>query len=371
MAVSEAGYLRPLQSAAIAPEMNDRIAAICPGLGQHVEAGGRKDDPLWGPYEAMYQGHSTDEDVRFAGASGGGLTGLAIWLLESGKVQAIVQVRADPDRAVGNVATISRSPEEVLEAAGSRYAPAAPLSILPDIAPELARLAFIGKPCDAAALRAMADADPEIAARFPVILSFFCAGTPSLHGAEAVLGALGSSSQDAKAFRYRGNGWPGMATVTKASGEIAEMSYHDSWGKILSKHVQHRCKICADGTGVAADIVCADAWEADEAGYPLFTESEGTSLVVARTAFGARVLAEAEASGALHLAPFDVASLAGIQPGQRNRRRALWARLAALRLLGRPVPSYRGLRIAAAAQQAGPKFLLRNFLGTLRRGVSK
>ena len=348
-----------------------RIAAICPGLVQEVEAAGRVDDPLWGPHVAMRQGHATDPALRFAGASGGGLSALAAWLIESGTVEAVLQVKADPDRAVGNVATISRSRADVLEAAGSRYAPAAPLAILPDIAAGPTRLAFIGKPCDAAALRAMAARDPALAARFPVILSFFCAGTPSLKGAEAVLEALGSGPADAQAFRYRGNGWPGMATVTRRTGETAAMSYHDSWGRILSRHVQHRCKICADGTGTAADIVCADAWESDAAGYPVFEEAEGTSLVVARTPEGAALLARAEAAGAIVLAPFDAATLAAIQPGQRNRRRALLARLAALRLLGRPVPRYRGLKLREAAGQAGLRFLMRNFLGTLRRGLSK
>jgi coenzyme F420 hydrogenase subunit beta len=37
------------------------------------------------------------------------------------------------------------------------------------------------------------------------------------------------------------------------------MSYADSWGGILSRHVQFRCKICPDGTGGFADVVCADA----------------------------------------------------------------------------------------------------------------
>jgi coenzyme F420 hydrogenase subunit beta len=62
-----------------------------------------------------------------------------------------------------------------------------------------------------------------------------------------------------------------------------------------------------------------------------------------------------------------VADLAAIQPGQRERRRALWARLAALRLAGRPVPRYEGLQIAAAARQNTVRRNLRNFLGTLRR----
>lgn len=371
MAETSAGFLRPLQSGPVSAGEDARIAQICPGLRQDVAADDRTDDALWGPYLSMQSGYATDDALRHAGASGGGLSALAAWLVRSGEVQAVLQIKADPDRAVGNVATISRTRDEVLEAAGSRYAPAAPLAILPNIPDDLTKLAFVGKPCDAAALRAMAQTDPAIAARFPVILSFFCAGTPSLIGAEAVLAALDTTATDAAAFRYRGNGWPGMATVTRQDGSSKSMTYHESWGNILSKHVQHRCKICADGTGVAADIVCADAWESDEQGYPLFEEADGSSLIVARTRLGASLLARAEAEGAVSLLPFSVPKLTAIQPGQRNRRRALFARLAALRLIGKPIPKYTGLGIFAAARQADILFLLRNFLGTLRRGLSK
>jgi coenzyme F420 hydrogenase subunit beta len=147
------------------------------------------------------------------------------------------------------------------------------------------------------------------------------------------------------------------------------MSYHDSWGKILSKHVQHRCKICADGTGTAADIVCGDAWESDEAGYPVFEEADGVSLIVARTALGQELLSAAAASGRIVMDPFDVAGLAAIQPGQRERRRALFARLAALRLVGRPAPRYVGLKLRAAARQNSVSKNARNFLGMLRRAL--
>jgi coenzyme F420 hydrogenase subunit beta len=149
------------------------------------------------------------------------------------------------------------------------------------------------------------------------------------------------------------------------------MSYHDSWGKILSKHVQHRCKICADGIGVAADIVCADAWEADAAGYPVFSEAPGVSLIVARTPLGASVINTAERADVLTTQPFDSAGLDQIQPGQRERRRAVLARLAALRLLGRPIPVYKGFQLFAAARQNPVQRNLKNFLGTLRRALRR
>jgi len=371
MAVTPPGYLRPHQTAPLSAAEDALVSAICPGLGQQVAAGGRADPVLWGPYVGMQTGWATDPGLRFAGSSGGALSMLLVHLLAEGVVDAVVQTAASPDLAIGNATVISTDAAGIMRAAGSRYAPSAPLEGLHAQAASGRRFAFVGKPCDAAALRAICGRDAAIAAAFPVILSFFCAGVPSHAGGRAVLTALGTDLDATAAFRFRGNGWPGMATATAPDGTERSMSYHDSWGKILSKHVQHRCKICADGTGVAADIVCADAWEADAQGYPLFTEAPGISLIVARTALGAELIEAARAAGRIETAPFDVATLAAIQPGQRERRRALFARLAALRLACRPVPRYQGLQIAAAARANPLSRNIKNFLGTLRRALRR
>ncbi|SNR72058.1 Coenzyme F420 hydrogenase/dehydrogenase, beta subunit C-terminal domain [Puniceibacterium sediminis] len=371
MAVQAPGYLRPVVTAALSAEEDTAIAAVCPGLGQKVSADGRPDPVLWGPYRTVNTGWANDPEIRFSGASGGALSMMLVHLLDSGTVDAVVQTAASPDLAIGNATVITADADGITRAAGSRYAPSAPLSDLPARLAEHAatgrRFAFVGKPCDAVALRAMCARDPQVAAAFPVILSFFCAGVPSHAGGAAVLAALGTDLPATASFRFRGNGWPGKATARAHDGTERAMSYHDSWGKILSKHVQHRCKICADGTGVAADIVCADAWESDTAGYPVFEEADGVSLIMARTDLGARLVAGARDAGRITTEPFDIATLDAIQPGQRERRRALFARLLALRLTGMPVPRYQGLQIGAAARQNPMARNLKNFLGTLRR----
>ncbi len=369
MATVTPGYLRPVQSAPLSADQETAIKAVCPGLGQRVMAGGRADPVLWGPYREMMTGWATDPSIRFAGASGGALSAVLAHLVESRVVDAVVQIAADPDMAIGNATVVTFDVAGIMAASGSRYAPSAPLAGLAEQIASGRRFAFVGKPCDAVALRAMCNRDPRVATAFPVIVSFFCAGVPSHAGGAAVLSALGTDLAATGSFRFRGNGWPGRATATAHNGTERSMSYHDSWGKILSKHVQHRCKICADGTGVAADIVCGDAWESDASGYPVFDEAPGISLIVARTDLGARIVAQAQAVGRIETAPFDVADLAVIQPGQRERRRALWARLLALRLTGRPVPRYEGLQIAAAARQNPASRNLKNFLGTLRRSL--
>jgi coenzyme F420 hydrogenase subunit beta len=365
------GFARPVQRAPLSEEEERAVAAICPGLRLDQAAEGRPDDALWGPHLGAWTGHATDPELRHAASSGGALSALLVHLLETGAVEFVLQTAADPANPVGNRTVLSRTAAEVLAAAGSRYAPSAPLAgIEAHLAAASAagrRFAFVGKPCDVGALRAMARRDPRIDACIPVMLSFFCAGVPAQAGAEAVLDRLGAPQGEVAAFRYRGNGWPGAAVATLRDGAERAMSYHDSWGGVLSKHVQFRCKICPDGTGGLADIVCADAWECDTQGYPLFDEAPGVSLVLARTARGQALLEAAVSAGRVEVAPFALARLAAMQPGQFNRKRLLAVRLAGLRLLGRPVPRYRGFRLLAAARRAGPRRLVRDFFGTLRR----
>lgn len=371
MGMEEPGFLRPRQISALPVGADEAIAAVCPGLGVTVEAGSRTDDTMWGPYRRAWTGWSMDASQRHRGASGGALTAVLTHLLRSGVVQAVVQNAPDPNDPMGNRTVLSADPATFGTTAGSRYAPSAPLDALPDILADGRRVAFVGKPCDAAALAAIRSRDPVVARAVPVILSFFCAGVPSARGARGILTALDVAETEVTVFRYRGNGWPGQATATLADGSRRSMSYHDSWGGILSRHVQHRCKICADGSGMAADLVCADAWDVDEKGYPLFEEREGVSLVLARTVLGEQIAEGARAAGRLDLAPFDMARLMDIQPGQRERRRALVARLTALRVLGRPIPAYRGLHLATLSRQLGLLKTVRNFLGMLRRGLRK
>lgn len=133
MRVEAPGFLRPDQIAPLTDRQESLIAACCPGLGQRVEVEGRTDSVLWGPYLRMQTGWATDDRVRFSGSSGGVLSMLLIHLLESGRVDGVVQTTAATDLPIGNATVISRDAEGVIRAAGSRYAPSAPLAGLSDL----------------------------------------------------------------------------------------------------------------------------------------------------------------------------------------------------------------------------------------------
>lgn len=367
MALSPPGYLRPHKHSALSAEQDAAITAVCPGLGLTQTPGARTDDPLWGPVVRARTGHATDAELRYQGSSGGALSAVLVHLLGSGAVDAVVQITADPDNPVANRTILSRTPQEVFAAAGSRYAPSAPLAELDAYLDTTDSYVFVGKPCDVAALRAWARHDPRVDARFAYMLSFFCAGVPSQTGAHEILTALETTPTDVTAFRYRGNGWPGFATATLRDGTERKMTYADSWGNILTNHLQMRCKICPDGTGGFADLVFADVWDADADGFPVFTEGAGTSLILSRTETGEGLAQACAGAGGLHMADYDLAGLTKVQPGQTMRRSLVLARVLAMRLVGRPAPRYRGFHLWQNAKRAGLKTNLRNALGTVRR----
>lgn len=368
--VERGGFPRPEVVASPGPEAEAAIGATCPGLGMTQAAGGRARDPLWGPTVALWQGHARDPALRHAGASGGALSAILVHLIESGAVDAAIAIAPDPADPRANATVTLRDRAGVLAAAGSRYAPSAPLAGLGALLEGPERHAFVGKPCDVAALRAWARLDPRIDARIPWMLSFFCAGVPGLGGASELLAALGVAERDLAALRYRGHGWPGRATARRRDGSEASMSYAESWGAILSRHVQWRCRICPDGTGGFADLVAADAWECDAAGYPVFEERPGVSLLVARTERGRALAEAAAAAGHVALAPFEAGRIAAIQPGQLRRKRVALARLWAMAAAGRPVPRFRGFDLWRAARTGPAGDFLRNFLGAWRRLIA-
>ena len=75
----------------------------------------------------MGTGHAADAEVRFHASSGGALSALGKFLLDSGEVDFILHVAASRDAPLRSVAHLSFSDAEVMEASGSRYGPAAPL----------------------------------------------------------------------------------------------------------------------------------------------------------------------------------------------------------------------------------------------------
>jgi coenzyme F420 hydrogenase subunit beta len=363
------GYSRPEVQGALSTQAEQAIARACPGNQVAAWRPAPHQHVSWGPWIQTLTGFAVDPDVRYSASSGGAISALLIHALETGQVDAALHVTADPDQPTRNMVTWSRTREEIIDAAGSRYAASSPLADIDAALSQNLRLAFVGKPCDVSALRQLATVDARVNERFPLMLSFFCAGVPSHAGADRIIREMDFEPEEVKAFRYRGNGWPGMTRAETHDGRVAEMRYEDSWGKQLSREVQFRCKICPDAVGGAADIACADAWYGGETGYPEFEEQDGRSLIMSRTGTGDALLRSAMEAGAIVAEALPIDEIDLMQPGQARRKRLVAARLAACVATFQPRPAMTGLDVGSAARQAGVTETIKNWLGTMRRIV--
>ena len=366
------GFLRPAALRTLDDTEQASVRQFCPGIAlEHPEqfAKGISYHPIWGPVSRLAAGNATDPDVRYRGSSGGALSGLLIHLLETGQIDFVLHTRASETEPLKNESVFSYTRADVMAAAGSRYAPASPVAALRDALARPGRFAFVGKPCDVAAVRKIVRAEPELSARIPYLLSFMCAGTPSMKGTHEILQRFKMNAEEVIAFRYRGDGWPGLACAETASGQHETMDYNTAWGSILNRHLQPRCKMCADGTGEFADVVGADAWHGKD-GYPDFAEAEGRSLVLARTEVGAKLVTGAVEAKTIVTEPFAIEDLNAIQPYQRRRKQEMSARSLAASLCTKPWPKYENLRLRECAKQLSLVLRAKAFAGAAKRIIA-
>ena len=343
--------------------------AYCPGahVNGNLEIGGLGNrtaaDHDFGPALEIWEGWATDADVRFRGSSGGALSALSMYCVEQGGFAGVVHAGMDTAKPWMNRNYVSRTRTDILARTGSRYAPSAPCHGLQDIAGASGLYVFIGKPCDAAAVSELRHRDPIVQRSVGLVMTFFCAGTPSTRGTLDLMGNLGITRESAGAVHYRGDGWPGRFRVINHSGQAHEnsLSYLESWSK-LTGYRPLRCNLCPDGLGRVSDIACGDAWDqyADD-GDP------GRSLIIVRTARGREILEGARRAGYVTTRRVGSENVLRAQQNLLDRRRELFGRLAAFRLVGAPVPHYEGFSLFRSWRQLGAKQQARTVLGTLRR----
>lgn len=364
MVIDENGYLRPDSF------INDEIAIqSCPSICVTQYNKFAPYDNLWGPVLSCNSGYSRDDNIRYSGSSGGVLTALTSFLLTKNKVDGVIQVGVASDDPLRNETYIHRKVENIIKCAGSRYAPSSPLNVVRSLLGNGKKYAIVGKPCDISALRSLVNLFPIYKDQFPYLLSFMCAGVPSENGSEEVLKKFGIKREQLKSFRYRGEGWPGKTKAVLNDNSEYVMTYNESWGTILNRYLQTRCKVCADGIGESADIVCGDAWHASSDGYPSFDEDSGRSLVIVRTKVGQNLLDEAVNFGEISLTDFPISELNKIQPYQAKRKQtALIRKFAIVLLLGKS-PTFKGFKLWHLLFHTNLKITIKVFLGTLIRKI--
>lgn len=349
-----------------------KCLSICPGqfldadLASETASPARPTDHEFGPVLEVWEGYASDPDVRFRGSSGGMISALALYCLERAGMKLVLHTGMDEEKPWLNKTVVSRTRAEIVANAGSRYAPASPCEGLKQIEDSDGPCVFIGKPCDAAAVEMTRLQKSKLDQKLGVVLTFFCAGTPSTEGTTDILKSLDITPEEIESLKYRGEGWPGRFRVLY--GERAQqksLSYKESWGK-LTKYRPMRCNLCPDGLGRLADISCGDAWDKyNEDG------DVGRSLVLVRTERGRSILHGAVEAGYADLKLVEPEVVLAAQVNLLQRRREIFGRLLGMRLLGIPVPTYLGFSLRQDWLRLPFMTKIRTVFGTMRRAFTR
>jgi coenzyme F420 hydrogenase subunit beta len=351
------GYLAPVVEGELDHETVDRIYAVCPGTRveglpeQLVEADTIQDN-VWGPWRRMVRAWAGDPAVRFEGSTGGVLTALGTYLLSSKRVDFILHVKTSSTEPSFGERALSFTEADVIEAAGSRYGPAASLIDVGEVLDRNQPFAFIGKPCDISALRNYAKQDERVDELVKYWLTLVCGGYGTPQGTVAFYKRMGIDPDEVTGLRYRGRGCPGPTRV-ETGGKAREFHYIDYWGEDETTwQLPFRCKICPDAIGEAADVAALDTWIGGSPTREGSVDDPGTNAIIARTRVGEELIAAAAADGALTL-EYDIVpdTVSVYQPHQVNKKYAAWARHQGLKDAGRIVPQTKRLRIAELAQE--------------------
>jgi len=378
MQVVENGTERPVIKNNLNHEIVDKIVYVCPGTrAEGLPASEIEDesnnDSVWGVWREITLAYAAEPQVRHLGSTGGLMTALGLYLLESDTVNFILHATASKTNPTFGERFISRNRDDVLTAAGSRYGPTATLididQTLTNAKSKNETFAFMGTPCDVSALRNLARQDARVNQHCRYMLAMVCGGFMEPEGMKNFLASLGIDFDEVTSLRYRGYGCPGPTRVETSSGQVIEKNYLDFWGENESAwRLPFRCKICPDGIGDATDIACSDTWDGGSPTWEGQKTDLGTNAAIARTEKGMRLMHNAEKAGYIviekQITPRD---LDRFQPHQVNKKRTVWARFAGMKSAKTIVPETHGLRLKQLARGNNFRFNLQQARGAKTR----
>ena len=341
MAFDQFGQLKPTGSDSFMDSRSIAVAATCPfspsaetedEIAARIFPKAHKSHSSTGRYLEAYVGHVSDDAVRLAGSSGGMATWVLAELMERGLIDGVAHVAAaDPDTA-GTLFKyrISRTLEEVREAAKSRYYPIEMSEIVNEIRKIPGTYAFVGIPCFIKAINNLRRDDPVLTERIRYTLGLFCGHMKSSWFVNSFAWQMGVEPDQVRAidFRYKDPSRPANWYCTelqlKGGGQVRQDWWNlvdGDWG--AGYFMNSACNFCDDVVGETADISFGDAWV-----EPYSSDGKGTNAVIVRTQELQQVLSDGIMSGDLKLSVVNGDFIEQTQAaGLRQRREGLAYRL--------------------------------------------
>lgn len=263
-----------------------------------------------GQTRQVYVGHSTNDTVRWAGASGGVVTRFLMHLLETDTIQGALVVGPHPDDPALGMGYIARSPEELQPSSQSRYTTAPMLHTLKEISKDKeGKYAVVALPCHVHTLRKLQMKSTAWHKRIALIVGLYChyrLPHEATREAGAILAPPGSSLTTIKYRQKNEQGWPkNTVEMSFSDGSKWRSPYGPAQTVSLLAHCypRGRCLHCVDALAEFSDLAIGDPWIRGTDGQWKYSIPGGRSGIILRTAIGEKLVNEAVDAGVLEVDP--------------------------------------------------------------------
>lgn len=303
-----------------------------------------------GKYDAVFAAHVEEANFRRDGSSGGLGSWLAVELLRKRMIDGVIHacpVSRDSAEAPFFRYGISRTVEEVSNAAHSHYHVVEISEVLTEVKRTPGRYLFTGIPCMVKAVRRAQARDPDLAQRIVFTLGLVCGHQKSVHWALSLGWGIGvvPKNIDGITFRVKSENVSAKAYYfgireRGASEAIIADSANLTGGKFnLGAMMPDACNFCDDVVAETADLTIGDAW------LPRYSfDWRGKNMVISRNSILTELVRAAADEGRVTIESMSAKEASDAQAGGfRQRREGLAYRLALRKARGQWTPQKRNL----------------------------
>lgn len=360
MVTTELGEYQPrsIKGAKDSSEWQSRSLSVCPFSGETADEDELAKE-LYGKIDKIshreecgyflqtYAGHQTDDRARLAATSGGIITWVAKYMLDTGEVDAVVCVGAtDSEDRLFDYQFVEKS-QDLERCKKSRYYPVEVSAVIPRIKASDKRVLFIGLPCFIKSLRLAMRLDPVLESRVVHTIGLVCGHLKTKKYAAYLARHCDVLEQDIESVDFRRKVAGRLAhqyafevkqkadTVDATKSVMMKKVWASSWGNNL--FMLKACETCDDVFAETADLSVGDAWLNEFTG-----DYRGTSIILCRSEAMRDALQAGVLSGELDLSDLSIERVIQAQTGAlRQRRDGLKYRLALARRNGQWRPEKR------------------------------
>lgn len=289
-------------------------------------------DSRLGHVDSLWAGHAIEGDYRVRGSSGGLLSWMLAEVLRSTAAETVVHVHAQDTSDEGRLFKfgISRSAEEVIQNAKTRYYPVSFEEAIKTVRHEGKPFIFVGVPCHVKAFNSLCRQDRILRDLTIARFSLVCGHLKTVNFAKSLAAQLGVDADEISEIDFRrklsdrpANNYGVAVTAANGAETVSPMAdvVGRDWGCGFFR--LEACNFCDDVVGETADVSFGDAW------LPHYvTDPKGTSIVISRRPAFTALLQAAQRESRIHLDLLDADQVAESQAaGFRDRRDGLRYRL--------------------------------------------